>query len=214
MLASVRLDRDCCSVPFGVRQPLPNNSCVEPLEFCQDTFWHSSAHVLGYAIEQVFPDAQLTHGPATDQGFFYDFSNGSQVVKEDDYHLLEQKIKKICKARFPFERLELSKEQALDMFAENKYKCQFIEEKVESLTSVYRIGDFVDLCMGPHIEHTGHVKAMKILKHSGSYWQGDASKDALQRIYAISFAEKSHMKEYLAQQEEALKRDHRVLGQK
>ena len=102
----------------------------------------------------------------------------------------------------------------MDLFSYNKYKVELINDKIadNELTSVYRVGDFIDLCTGPHIEHTGRVKAMKLLKHSAAYWQGDATKDSLQRIYAISFPEKDQMKTFLEQRAEALKRDHRVLG--
>ena len=113
-------------------------------------------------------------------------------------------------------RLNCNKEEALDLFAENKYKQEFIDSKVaeNEMTSVYKIGDFVDLCTGPHIEHTGKAKAFKVLKHSASYWQADATQDSLQRVYGISFPEKVQLKEWLHWREEALKRDHRVLGQK
>ncbi len=122
---------------------------------------------------------------------------------------------KICNKRIQFERLDLTKEQALDLFSYNKYKVEFITQKIrdDELTSVYAIDDFVDLCTGPHFEHTGLVKAIQILKSSGSYWQGDSTKESLQRIYGITFPEKQMLKEFNKVREEAKKRDHRVLGQ-
>ena len=125
-------------------------------------------------------------------------------------------IKKIVKAKHRFERLELSKEEALDLFSYNRFKTYLIETKVpdDGLTSAYRVGDFIDLCTGPHLPHTGHVRAFKLMKNSATYWLGDSSNDSLQRIYGVSFPEKEQLKEYLRAKEEAEKRDHRLIGQK
>jgi threonyl-tRNA synthetase len=155
-------------------------------------------------------------GPPTKDGFFYDFySPHSRVVHEADYPLLEKEVKDIVKSRLRFERLILTKEEALELFEYNRFKTYLIKTKVPegALTSVYKIGDFIDLCTGPHLQHTGHVKGFAITKHSASYWLGDAKKDHLQRIYGVAFPEKSMLEEFLKQREEAKLRDHRVIGQ-
>jgi threonyl-tRNA synthetase len=129
-------------------------------DFTQHAFWHSSAHVLGYAIEQYYKEPLLTVGPPTDQGFFYDFfSPHGEVVSEAHYGNIEEAMKKIIKAKLKFERLDLTRDEALDMFQHNRFKTHLLQTKVpaDGLTSVYRIGDFVDLCTGPHIAHTGLV---------------------------------------------------------
>lgn len=179
-------------------------------------FRHSSAHILGAAIEQVFDEPLLTIGPPVQDGFYYDFySPGGQVVRgADDYKAVEKAMTKIVGQNHLFERLVVSKEQALDLFSYNNFKVELIEKKIgdSELTSVFRIGDFIDLCTGPHIPSTKHVRGFKILKHSHAYWLGDSSRESLQRIYGTSFPEKSQLAEYLRLQEEAKRRDHRVLG--
>jgi len=122
-------------------------------------------------------------------------------------------MKAIIKSNLPFERLTLSKEEALDMFQHNRFKIDLIGRKVQSRTSVYKIGDFIDLCVGPHLPSTGMVKSIKVMKHSAAYWLGDAKEESLQRVYGISFSSKDEMKEHLKLIEEAAKRDHRVIGQ-
>lgn len=132
-------------------------------------FHHSSAHILGFAIEQIFQESLLTIGPPVNEGFFYDFHYPSgQVVRDDDYKEVEKVIKQIVKKNLKFEKLILSKEQALDMFSYNRFKTELIQKKVsdDQLTSVFRIGDFIDLCTGPHVQTTRAVKALKVMKHS------------------------------------------------
>lgn len=133
----------------------------------QDTFWHSSAHVLGAAIEEVYPDAQLTIGPALHDGFYYDFfSPSGQVVKDHDS--LNKTMKQIIKKNFPFERLILTKEQALEMFEGNPFKQDLISRKIndDELTSVFKLGEFVDLCTGPHVPSTRYIQSIKVTKNS------------------------------------------------
>ena len=140
-------------------------------------FWHSSAHILGSAIEHTFNDSLLTVGPPTKDGFFYDFySPQGKVVQESDYQKLDHHIKELIKAKHRYERLLISKEEALDLFSYNRFKTYLIETKVpnDAMTSVYKIGDFIDLCTGPHIQHTGLAKGFAITKHSAAYWLGDA----------------------------------------
>lgn len=162
---------------------LYNRPLVESGEVCgvalnKEAFWHSSAHILGYAVELFYKEAQLTVGPATTDGFFYDFwLPQGQVVSQSHYSDLETLMKKIVKAKHRFERLELSKEHALDMFSDNPFKLRIINEKIDGETSVYKVGDFIDLCRGPHLPHSGLVKALKLMKNSAV--QQESSGDAL-----------------------------------
>jgi threonyl-tRNA synthetase len=164
----------------------------------QSAFWHSSAHILGYAIEQVYENSLLTIGPSIKDGFFYDFE-GAIVRGEEDYKNLEKSIKGIINKNYEFERLLLTKEQALDMFSYNRFKVELISKKVPDgdFTSVYKIGDFIDLCTGPHIPSTKHAQAFKIMKHSQAYWLGDSNRDSLQRVYGISFPSKEQLAHHL-----------------
>eukprot|EP00347_Sterkiella_histriomuscorum_P014952 403358875 len=164
--------------------------------------------------DQTYKDSLLTMGPPIKDGFYYDFQT-QQVVTEKDYKTLESSIKSIIKKNLDFERLVISKEEALDMFSYNKFKTHLIENKVpdNAMTSVYKIGDFIDLCTGPHLKSTGLAKGFAITKHSSAYWLGNQKNESLQRIYGISFHEKEELKEYERIRQEALKRDHRVLGQ-
>lgn len=169
------------------------------LPLIQKHYWHSSAHILGSAIEKVFPEALLTHGPAIKEGFFYDFySPENKVVSQEDYAHLLKHIKSIVDQKHLFERLEVTKEEALDLFSYNRFKTELIAKKIPdgAKTSVYRIGDFVDLCTGPHIPHTGHAAAFDITKHSGAYWLGDSNNASLQRIYGISFPKKDMLEKH------------------
>lgn len=200
----------------------PFEATENTLEFCdfdhQDgklTFWHSSAHILGEACECHY-GAHLSHGPPTDDGFFYDMSldDGQTMVSQQDFASLESVATKAIKEKQKFERLEMTKEKLLEMFQYNKYKVQFISEKIPDGTSstVYRCGPLIDLCMGPHIPHTGRLKAFKVLKNSSSYFLGDATNDSLQRVYGISFPDKKLMQDHLKFLAEAADRDHRKIG--
>lgn len=180
----------------------------------KETFWHTSAHVLAQAILRLWPDAQPTIGPPIEQGFYYDFAN--LKISDADFERIETEIEKILKENYKTERREIgSKKEAKQLFAKNPYKCELIDGFPEGdPISLYQQGEFFDLCRGPHIPHLGKIKAMKILKTAGAYWKGDSKNQMLTRIYAISFPDRKLLKEYLHQQEEAKKRDHKVLGQK
>lgn len=200
-------------------RPLEGDVELEFLDFehpeGKQVFWHSSAHVLGEATECHY-GCHLSYGPPTSDGFFYDMSidNGERVVSQSDFSNLEKVATKGIKEKQKFVRLEMTKEDLLKMFHYNKYKVKFIEEKVPDGTSttVYRCGPLIDLCMGPHIPHTGKIKAFKVLKNSSSYFLGDAANDSLQRIYGISFPDKKLMDEHLKFLKEASERDHRKIG--
>lgn len=176
----------------------------------KEIFWHSSAHLMAQAIVKLFPEAQPTIGPAIENGFYYDFAN--LTISENDFPKIEEEMKAIVQERLQPERIEFtSTEEALSNFGENPFKKEMIEQLEDGL-SAYRQGDFIDLCRGPHIPHTGVVQAFKILKTSGAYWRADAEKEQLTRVYGISFPDKKKLSAYLRFLEEAEKRDHRTLG--
>lgn len=204
---------------WDLERPLEFDVALEFLDFehpeGKAVFWHSSAHILGEASECHY-GCHLSHGPPTDDGFFYDMSidNGEGAVTQADFGNLETIATKAIKEKQKFVRLEMTKEQLLEMFAYNKYKVQFIQDKIPDGTSttVYRCGPLIDLCVGPHIPHTGRLKAFKVLKNSSSYFLGDAANDSLQRVYGISFPDKKLMTEHLKFLKEAAERDHRKIG--
>ncbi|CCX13698.1 hypothetical protein FPQ18DRAFT_376845 [Pyronema domesticum] len=183
-------------------------------------YWHSSAHVLGEACEHGFSHCQLGYGPPTDDGFFYDMAllderPGAQTaVVPEDLERLTAIMSSAIKEKQKFERLEMTKEDLLKMFHYSKYKKHFIESKIADgeKSTVYRNGPLIDLCLGPHIPHTGRITSFMLEKHSSSYWQGDAKNESLQRVYGISFPDKKLMAERKAFLEEAAKRDHRKIG--
>lgn len=206
---------------WDMPRPLEGDVELELLDFenpeGKAVFWHSLAHILGESCEQCYTaGCHLTHGPPTNDGFFYDMliDDGNQVVQQSDYSQLEKAATKAIKEKQTFERLEMTKEQLLEMFAYNKYKVQFIQDKVPDNTSttVYRCGPLIDLCVGPHIPHSGRIKAFKVLKNSSLYFQGDAANDSLQRVYGISFPDKKLMTAHLEFLKEAAERDHRKIG--
>lgn len=184
-----------------------------------DILRHSSAHVLAAAVLEMFPEAKFGMGPAVENGFYYDFELPRTLIPED-LPLLEEKMKNIIKANHQFERAELSAQSAKEKFEElgQKYKVEIINDlQVASHqlpVTIYKTGNFVDLCSGPHIDSTGEIQsdAFKLTRISGAYWKGDEKNVQLQRIYGVIFSNKKELKEYLHQQEEALKRDHKKIG--
>lgn len=180
----------------------------------KQTLWHSSAHILGKAFEELY-GGFLTHGPPIESGFFYDAFLGTKKLSPDNYAEIEKIANDLCSKNVPYEKLLLSKEQALELFADNPFKVRLIQAKIADTakTTAYRCGDLIDLCTGPHIPSTGRVKAFKVTKNSASYWLGNQQNDDLQRVYAISFTSKAQMVEYTKFQEELAKRDHRNIGE-
>ncbi|XP_062191774.1 threonine--tRNA ligase, mitochondrial 1-like [Phragmites australis] len=181
----------------------------------RDTFWHSSAHILGESLERVY-GCKLCIGPCTTrgEGFYYDAYYNDLTLNEEHFGLIESQAQKAVAEKQPFERIEVSRAEALEMFAENKFKVEIINELPEDKTiTVYRCGPLVDLCRGPHIPNTSFVKAFSCLKASSSYWRGKVDRESLQRVYGISFPDSKRLKEYKHLLEEAKKRDHRLLGQ-
>lgn len=180
----------------------------------KEIYWHTSAHVLAQAILRLYPQAKPTIGPPIEQGFYYDFAD--LTISDEDFEKIEKEMEAIVKENYVSKRESFSsKAEALKAFASNKYKCELIESfpEGEPLTG-YRQGEFFDLCRGPHLHNLGKIKALKVLKTSGAYWRGDSTKEMLTRVYAITFPERTLLKDYLKQLEEAKKRDHKVVGPK
>ena len=175
---------------------------------------HSCAHLMAQAIKHLYKDAMFWVGPVINEGFYYDIDIGDQVIKEEDLLKIEKEMKKIAKDGKLIIREELSKQQALEMFSNDKYKIDLINNMDEDSTiiSCYRQGDFVDLCRGPHVNSVKEIKYFKLLKVSGAYWKGDAKNKMLQRIYGIAFYCEEDLNNHLYLLEEAKKRDHRKLG--
>lgn len=179
----------------------------------KEVYWHSSAHILAQAVLRLYPHAKPTIGPAIENGFYYDFAN--LQISDEDFEKIENEMEKIVKENYKTCREELpNKAAALKAFGDNKYKVELIEALEDAKLTAYRQGEFYDLCRGPHIPFLGKIKALKILKTSGAYWRGDASREMLTRIYAITYPDRKMLRDYLHQVEEAKKRDHKVIGPK
>jgi threonyl-tRNA synthetase len=175
---------------------------------------HSTSHVMADAVKRLFPNAKVTIGPSIETGFYYDF-DVERPFTDDDLRAIEAEMQKIVDADLPFVREEISRDQALKMFEARgeKYKVEIIQGiPADQTISLFRHGDFVDLCRGPHVQRTGEIKAFKLLSHAGAYWRGDERNAQLQRIYGTAFPSKKELDEFLHRIEEAKKRDHRLLG--
>ena len=184
---------------------------IENLEEMK-VFWHSTSHVLAQAVKRLYPQVKLTIGPAIDNGFYYDFDSDVSFTPEI-LSQIEAEMKKITKENLKIERFVLPKEEALELMKDEPYKVELINELPEGEEiSFYKQGEFVDLCAGPHLNYVSKIKAIKLTQCTGAYWRGDASKKMLQRIYGISFPKAADLETYLADVEEARKRDHNKLG--
>ena len=180
------------------------------------TFWHSSAHLLAEALQELYPGIQFGFGPAIENGFFYDVMTKDGVsISENDFPKIEEKMRELAKKNEPIVRKDISKADALKEFSADgqEYKCEHIDLDLEDGTiSTYTQGAFTDLCRGPHLMSTGAIKAIKLTSVAGAFWRGDAEKDQMTRIYGITFPKKKMLDEYLLMIEEAKKRDHRKIG--
>lgn len=178
------------------------------------TFWHSSAHLLAEAIQELYPQAKFGIGPPIESGFYYDVDFGDAQITQDNLSAIENKFIEMARKKSVFTRREVSKSEALDFYTQkgNEYKTDLIEGLEDGSITFYEQGDFTDLCKGPHIPNTGLVKAIKLTSLAGAYWRGDSDSKQLTRIYGISFPKQKMLDEHLHQVEEAKKRDHRKLG--
>lgn len=174
---------------------------------------HSCAHVMAQAVKRLFPGTKLGIGPAIEDGFYYDFDSSHKFIPED-LEKIEEKMREIIKENLPFIKEEISKEEAFELFKQlgEDFKLELIKKIPEEKVTLYRSGEFVDLCRGPHLKSTGEIKAFKLLSLAGAYWHGIETNPMLQRIYGTSFFTEEELKEYLKNLEEAKKRDHRKLG--
>ncbi len=180
----------------------------------REIYRHSTAHILAQAVKRVFPEARLAIGPAIEDGFYYDIDS-PQAITPEDLERIEAEMKNIIKENLPIEREVLTRDEALNLFRElnEPYKLELIEDlPPDSEISIYRQGEFVDLCRGPHVPSTKRIKAFKLLSVAGAYWRGDEKRPMLQRIYGTSFTSKEELEQFLWQREEAKRRDHRKLG--
>ena len=177
-------------------------------------FWHSSAHILAQALEELYPGVKLTIGPAIDKGFYYDVDLGDRSLSENDFKKIENKMLEIARGKHEFSMRSVSKADALEMYKkqDNPYKVELIENLEDGTITFCDHDTFTDLCRGGHLPNTGFVKAVKLMSVAGAYWRGDENKPQLTRVYGISFPKQKDLKEYLELLEEAKKRDHRKLG--
>lgn len=180
----------------------------------KSAFWHSSAHLLAEALEELYPGVKFGIGPPIDNGFYYDVDLGDTEFGEDDLEKVEQKMTELARNKNEFTRKEVSKADALKYFEEkgDEYKLELIQDLQDGTISFYQQGNFVDLCRGPHVPNTGIIKAIKLMNVAGAYWRGDEKRKQLTRIYGVSFPKQKELKEHLERLEEAKKRDHRKLG--
>ena len=204
-------------VVCDLRTPLNQDCALEILTFAdaegKEAFWHTGAHIMAQAIQHLYPQAHFGIGPALENGWYYDVG-GVKPFVPDDFAAIEAEMKKIVKADLPIEKRIITLEEGRTLFAQQPYKLELLEEYAEKgwELSVYTQGDYTDLCAGPHLMSTGTVKAVKLLQATSAYWRGDSSKDRLCRVYGIAFPKASELEAYVAQQEEALKRDHNKIG--
>jgi len=176
-----------------------------------DIMRHSAAHVMAQAVLRLYDTAKLTIGPVIEDGFYYDID--MDPISEDDFAKIEAEMKKIVKAKLPIRREQIGKDDALRLYQDEPYKLEMIQDLPDGTISLYRQEEFVDLCRGPHVPHTGFVKAFKLMKVSGAYWRADQSKAQLQRIYGTAYFDKKELKAHLTFLEEARKRNHRKIGE-
>lgn len=213
-----RLARDALAAKINddivdVSMPINSDSKISIITFDskegKEIYWHSSSHIMAAAVKKLYPNVRFGIGPAIDEGFYYDF-DGLKITP-DDIPKIEAEIKIIIKQDLKFERKEVSKEEAKNIFKDEKFKLDLINE-LEGKISTYKLGDFVDLCRGPHVPSSGKIGALKLLKIAGAYWKGDSNNQMLQRVYAISFRTQKEMDSFIKQREEAESRDHSKLG--
>ncbi|MBL6449110.1 threonine--tRNA ligase [Fulvivirga sp. 29W222] len=199
-------------------RPISNDAAVQLLTWNDDegksTFWHSSAHLLAEALEELYPGVKFGIGPPIENGFYYDVDLGDKEFGEDDLEKVEQKMLELARNKNEFVRKDVSKADALKYFEEkgDEYKIELIQDLEDGKITFYEQGNFVDLCRGPHVPHTGVIKAIKLMNVAGAYWRGDENRKQLTRIYGVSFPKQKELKEHLERLEEAKKRDHRKLG--
>ena len=219
---SVSLVKKCLAVKLNgelkdLKAPIEGDAAIELItgdaKGMEPLLNHSCAHLLAQAIKELYPNAMFGVGPAIEEGFYYDLDLGDVKLTEEDLVKIEKKMKAIAEGNTEIERRVVSKEEALELFKDDKYKLELINElESDAVISVYQQGNFMDLCRGPHVSSTKWLKNFKLLSVSGAYWRGDAKREQLQRIYGTCFMKEAELKEHLEIIEERKKRDHRKLG--
>ena len=203
---------------WDLTRPIPTDANLKLLSFSDNggksTMWHSSAHLMAEALEFFYPGIKLAIGPPVENGFYYDVDFGGHEFTDKDLVKVEKKMLELAREKNPFIREEVSKKDALAFFntKEDPYKLELIDELEDGTITFYSQGNFTDLCRGPHLPHTGFIKAVKLLNIAGAYWRGDENRKQLTRVYGITFEKQKELNQYLVQLEEAKKRDHRKLG--
>lgn len=203
---------------WDASRPITQDTDLQLLTWNDDggkmAFWHSSAHLLAEALEELYPGIKFGIGPPIENGFYYDVDPGDRILSSEDFKAIEDKMIELARQKNEYRREEISKEDALKYYREkgDEYKIELISELEDGTITFYHQGNFTDLCKGPHIPDTGKIKAVKLMKIGGAYWRGDESRKQLTRIYGITFPKQKELKQYLHLVEEAKKRDHRKLG--
>lgn len=203
---------------WDLNRPIKEDATIKFLTWeekdAKSTFWHSTAHLMAEAIEDRFPGVKFWVGPPVDNGFYYDIDLGDHSMNEEDLRAIETKMAQLAKQNNPFIRKEVPKAEAVTYFEEkgDQYKLDLLQNLQDGEITFYTQGAFTDLCRGPHIPHTGFIKAIKLTNIAGAYWKGDDKNKMLTRVYGVSFPSQKELDEYLALLEEAKKRDHRKLG--
>ncbi len=203
---------------WDLARPLSEDASVEFFKWDdaegKHAFWHSSAHLLAEALQELYPGVKFGIGPAIENGFYYDIDPGEHKITAEDFEKIEKKMLELASRKEAIVRRDISKADALKMFGDRgeTYKCELISELEDGHITTYTQGDFTDLCRGPHIPSTAPIKAVKVLSLAGAYWRGDEKRNQLVRVYGITFPKKKMLDEYLVLLEEAKKRDHRKLG--
>jgi threonyl-tRNA synthetase len=203
---------------WDLSRPINNDASIKFLtwedEKAKSTFWHSSAHLMAEAVEDIFPGVKFWVGPPIEKGFYYDIDLGENVITETDLEKLEKKMAELSKQNNPFIRKEISKADAIKYFEEkgDEYKLDLLSNLEDGKITFYTQGKFTDLCRGPHIPSTGFIKGIKLTGIAGAYWKGDEKNKMLTRIYGVTFPNQKELDEYLVFLEEAKKRDHRKIG--
>ncbi|HKM45744.1 MAG TPA: threonine--tRNA ligase [Dysgonamonadaceae bacterium] len=204
---------------WDLMRPINQDSTINLLKWEDDegkhAYWHSSAHLMAEALQELYPGIKFGIGPAIENGFYYDVDPGEGVsIKESDFPAIEKKMQELIARKEDIKREDISKKDALEYFGDKdeNYKVELIEELEDGTITTYTQGDFTDLCRGPHLPNTSYIKAVKVLTAAGAYWRGDESRRQLTRLYGITFPKKKQLDDYLVMLEEAKKRDHRKIG--
>ena len=203
---------------WDLMRPIQTDSAIQLFKWEDEegkhAFWHSSAHLMAEALQELYPGIKFGIGPAVENGFYYDVDPGEAVIKDADFPVIEAKMKELAAKKEEIKRQDISKADALNMFGERGevYKTELISELEDGKITTYTQGAFTDLCRGPHLPNTSYIKAIKITSVAGAYWRGDEKRKQLVRLYGITFPKKKMLDEYLVMMEEAKKRDHRKIG--